>query len=58
MARESEHVNSTTAREQTYGYGADPDEFDAYLSRSNSRTAASAFGQRPSRPASAFTRIG
>ncbi len=47
MEQESEHVNSTTPREQTFGYGADPDEFDAYLSevefsyrREHMRTAA------------------
>jgi hypothetical protein len=32
VEQESEHVNSTEQREQTFGYGADPDEFDAYLS--------------------------
>ena len=32
VEQEREHVNSTTPREQTFGYGADPDEFDAYLS--------------------------
>jgi hypothetical protein len=32
LEQESEHVNSTEQREQTIGYGADPDEFDAYLS--------------------------
>jgi hypothetical protein len=32
VEQESEQVNSTTPREQTFGYGADPDEFDAYLS--------------------------
>ena len=32
VEQESEHINSTEQREQTFGYGADPDEFDAYLS--------------------------
>ena len=32
VEQESEHVNSKEQREQTFGYGADPDEFDAYLS--------------------------
>jgi hypothetical protein len=32
VEQESEHVNSTEQREQTFGYGADPDAFDAYLS--------------------------
>ena len=47
VEQESEHVNSATPREQTFGYGADPDEFDAYLSevefsyrREHMRTAA------------------
>lgn len=47
VVQESEHVNSATPREQAFGYGADPDEFDAYLSevefsyrREHMRTAA------------------